>query len=131
MNTVEEAWNEFHDEAQQCIDPLEVIVITSEIMGTPLHASWLNYIEELRKMAWWDHFVTSKDMIPSVPCEQRLIFEKVRQALENRNNPFAPKPVLSVKGEPLECPFVKLPESEPMEIDEQLSTDFANKLLIQ
>ena len=82
-------------------------------------------------MAWWNHFATNRDMIPSMTCEQRLIFEKVRQALENRNNPFAPKPVPSVKGEPLECPFVKLPESEPMEIDEQLSTDFANKLLIQ
>ena len=48
MNTVEEAWNEFHDEVDQCIDSLQDITITSEIIGTPLHASWLNYIEELR-----------------------------------------------------------------------------------
>ena len=140
-----EAWNEFQDEAQQNIDPQEIISMTSEIIGCPLTSSWLKYVEALKKIAWWDHFATFRNMYRSTSKEERLIMEKVWQVIENRKNSFAPKQAQSVKGELLVCPFVDkksaqpmqidtssgTPQPEAMDIDQQLSTDFANKLLIQ
>lgn len=70
-----------------------------------------------------------------------LIVEKVSQWFDNRKNPFHLKQVSIAKGDLLDCPLandkvpqrmeIDLPQPEPMEINEQLATDFSKKLMIQ
>ena len=84
MNSQEEAWNEFYDEAQQRIDPKEIIAITSQIMDCPLTDSWMKYVEALRKLSWWNHYATFQEMYRSLSQDGRLIYEKVWQAVENK-----------------------------------------------
>lgn len=62
MNSIQDIWNLFEDEAQQMIDPEEIISMTTEIIGCRLKSSWLEYVEALRKMAWWSHFATFRDV---------------------------------------------------------------------